>query len=1309
MKNLKLLVICWLFIRCLSSYSQQPANNGYLYVSIRDSSTLPSNEAISTNNSILNGLFEEYKVFEYKLSWPNAKNPELKNIYEIHLNGDVDKLRRSLMQNSLYANVYFSDYYVPTCSNPLTINDTYINNWANDDHLQMLDAYCAWTITQGNTNIKVAVIDGPIESTHEDLINQLVYNTTIATGSGAHGTWVAGVAGAQVNNNKGVAGVGYNTKITGYEVDGANLWGGIWQAYLDGANVINVSWSGIGSYPILLAVQEIVENSAVLVLGAGNRNFSVYHANYANIPGVINVSGIANDLKHSSTYIHYYTSLIHPDSTHAHNPFVDVCALSINVTSTNSGNDYIGTWGTSFAAPQVAAVAALVLSVNECLAPKNVEHIIKSTTNPILDADDYPGLIGTGYVDAYQAVLMASTYGDVAPITTNTTWNTERYVKGDLVIESGATLTITDKVRFADGAKIIVEQNARLIIDGGYLTSSVGCKNAFWQGIEVWGNSAQHQYTYGSNQLYQGFVELKNGAVIENANTAIWLGKADDWQMLNTGGIVQAYGNSVFRNNKRDVAFLKYQNFNPSNPAQKRGNLSYFRNCKFETTASLNDGSLPTHHVTMWNVDGVRFYGCTFENSNPNATTLAQLGNGIYTEDAHFVVTGCDWNVPCIYMQCCSPAPNIFKHLNYGIRTKQVSGTQYNYNVDNNTFDNCFVNIYNEGVNNAIITRNNHTIGKPRFGSIYGAGVEFNTGSGYRIEENNFTGDPNPNVWFSVGTWITNTGMNNNQVYKNTFSNLNLGNYAYQRNRGYDGTSGLYSGLAFLCNTHTAISWYDIYVYGSDPLNDGIRQYQGKLNLANNDVTASAGNTFSHTGTNADSDISNTNTPNFTYFYDGVPLLTNPKYPYYVTPNRITRVTAPTANTCASNFSLGGFGKNSEQALELNNGNLTGETKQQLVLDYQTYDNILKQYKRLYTSLVDGGNTHGLMQTVENSFPAETWQLRQNLLGKSPYLSKKILEESSEKTTVLPEAIIYEILAANPDGLKDEELLKHLSEKINPLPAWMIELLREGSSQITPRTFLEAAILNSKAQRDQIISYLVHDIISKRGENEEMNHEELRSWLAAYQTPHGDYQIVDDYFETGNYSAGLAILSTIPSIYKLNQTELLEYNGLQSLFNVLAGVKASNRNIFLLNGSEQNAVQDLADNGEGIAKVRACNLLGFVYGTECDYDKVFPQEKQYFKTEKIPAGKDNPLLPSINVFPNPAKDYVEFGYNLPSGALEGTLSITDIKGVVVHRQQLSTKYGQIAIDTREWQQGTYLYALTANGKSVFNQKFVLIK
>ncbi|MCO5281311.1 MAG: hypothetical protein M9931_09700 [Chitinophagales bacterium] len=270
------------------------------------------------------------------------------------------------------------------------------------------------------------------------------------------------------------------------------------------------------------------------------------------------------------------------------------------------------------------------------------------------------------------------------------------------------------------------------------------------------------------------------------------------------------------------------------------------------------------------------------------------------------------------------------------------------------------------------------------------------------------------------------------------------------------------------------------------------------------------------------------------------------------------------------------------------------------------------------------------------------------------------------------------IFLGKPDGIKDEKLMKYLSEKVKPLPEWMIELLRNGSNQTTPRTFLETAISNTKAQRDRTITYLVQDMISKQQENEEIDHPQLRSWLAAYQTPHGDYQIVDDYFETGNYSAALSILSTIPTVYSLNKKEAEEFNGLQSLFNVLSTVHSTNRNIFLLNENERSAIQNLADNGEGIAKVRACNILSFVYGTECNYNLKLQEANHFFKTDNAPAGKDNPLLPFINAFPNPAKDYIEFSYNLPVGAMEGALSITDLKGMVIHKQQLTAKYGQIA-------------------------------
>ena len=78
-----------------------------------------------------------------------------------------------------------------------------------------------------------------------------------------------------------------------------------------------------------------------------------------------------------------------------------------------------------------------------------------------------------------------------------------------------------------------------------------------------------------------------------------------------------------------------------------------------------------------------------------------------------------------------------------------------------------------------------------------------------------------------------------------------------------------------------------------------------------------------------------------------------------------------------------------------------------------------------------------------------------------------------------------------------------------------------------------------------------------------------------------------------------------------------------------------------------------------------------------------------------------------SVFPNPAKEYVEFSYTLSIGAEEGKITLANVSGVVVHQQQLSAKYGQVAIDTRQWQESTYVYSLTAIGKTVSSQKFVV--
>ncbi len=86
------------------------------------------------------------------------------------------------------------------------------------------------------------------------------------------------------------------------------------------------------------------------------------------------------------------------------------------------------------------------------------------------------------------------------------------------------------------------------------------------------------------------------------------------------------------------------------------------------------------------------------------------------------------------------------------------------------------------------------------------------------------------------------------------------------------------------------------------------------------------------------------------------------------------------------------------------------------------------------------------------------WELRAELLGKSPHLSKEVLMTAADKTDVLPESVLFEILSANPDELKKEELIKYLEDKENPLPSYMIDILRQLANGSTYKTVLLSEI-----------------------------------------------------------------------------------------------------------------------------------------------------------------------------------------------------------------------------------------------------------
>ncbi len=88
-------------------------------------------------------------------------------------------------------------------------------------------------------------------------------------------------------------------------------------------------------------------------------------------------------------------------------------------------------------------------------------------------------------------------------------WKCEKYLKGNLKIEAGATLTIKCKTSFPRAGRLIIEEGGKLILDYGILTNVCG---DIWHGVEIVGNRSARK-----KPIRNGIIVIKNGGKIENA------------------------------------------------------------------------------------------------------------------------------------------------------------------------------------------------------------------------------------------------------------------------------------------------------------------------------------------------------------------------------------------------------------------------------------------------------------------------------------------------------------------------------------------------------------------------------------------------------------------------------------------------------------------------------------------------------------------------------------------------------------------------------------------------------------------------
>ncbi len=246
------------------------------------------------------------------------------------------------------------DFIVSVAFNNPPNDPDYDRQWA----LPHIQAETAWDDMDELSDITVAVIDTGVCLSHEDLADRVLDNGYDFVDNDddpedvfGHGCSVAGIIAANIDNGIGIAGFAPNSSILPVRVLGpsgsgsmADVAAGIVYAADEGADIINLSLgSAVGSQVTEDAVNYAMEKGVTVIASAGNSGGALpgFPARYE---GVVAVGAIDPDGARSSFS----------------NKGGDIWAPGRDVHTTHLNDGYKALNGTSFSAPYVAAMAAVL-------------------------------------------------------------------------------------------------------------------------------------------------------------------------------------------------------------------------------------------------------------------------------------------------------------------------------------------------------------------------------------------------------------------------------------------------------------------------------------------------------------------------------------------------------------------------------------------------------------------------------------------------------------------------------------------------------------------------------------------------------------------------------------------------------------------------------------------------------------------------------------------------------------------------------------------------------------------------------------
>lgn len=283
--------------------------------------------------------------------------------------------------------------------------------WTNNPRPADIRSTLAWDITQGSTGVIVAILDTGLNTNLSEFAGRHVNGYDFANGDSNpaddhdHGTAVASVLGANANNGSLIAGVDWNCRIMPVKVlnsgnSGLYSWwaDGIAWAVANGADVINLSAGGTTADTTLSnAIMNAIAQGVIFVTITHNDGGAV------RFPGRMEACltvGATTTNDQRASFSNYGSA-------------IDLVAPGHNMTLVSrTGALLTGWYGTSFSAPQVAGVAALLRSLRPDLTHAQACKLLTAGADDRVGkvAEDVAGFDqyhGWGRLNAYNTLILA--------------------------------------------------------------------------------------------------------------------------------------------------------------------------------------------------------------------------------------------------------------------------------------------------------------------------------------------------------------------------------------------------------------------------------------------------------------------------------------------------------------------------------------------------------------------------------------------------------------------------------------------------------------------------------------------------------------------------------------------------------------------------------------------------------------------------------------------------------------------------------------------------------------------------------------